>query len=123
MNQTHDIQPRGSRWITPIGVIGALLTMAILVAIMVQYTRPENLNAKRAAERAKALAEMNAQNQEALSTYGWLDQPKGLVRLPISRAMELTVNNWLSPATGRSNLMERVEKATVVPPPPPNPFE
>jgi hypothetical protein len=111
------------RWITPIGVIGALLTMAILVAIMIHYTRPANLNARRAEERAKALAEITAQNQEALTTYGWADQAKGLVRLPVSRAMEIAVQNWQTPSAGRSNLIGRIEKATVVVPPPPSQFE
>ncbi len=111
------------RWITSIGVIGALLTMAILVAIMIHYTRPANLNARRAEERAKALAEITAQNQEALTTYGWADQAKGLVRLPVSRAMEIAVQNWQTPSAGRSNLIGRIEKATVVVPPPPSQFE
>lgn len=123
MTEPEPTQPRASRWITPLGALGALLTMAILVGIMVRYTRPEDLNAKRAAERAKALAELNAQNEEALSTYGWADQAKGLVRLPIRRAMDLTVKQWQEPAAARSNLISRVEKASVPPPPPPNPFE
>lgn len=41
--------------------------------------------------RAKALAELQQKAQIEATTYGWVDQPKGLVRLPIERAIALTV--------------------------------
>jgi hypothetical protein len=106
-----------------IATLAALATMAVLVALMIHFTRPEDLNAKRILERTKALAEINAQNQEALNNYGWHDQAKGLVRLPVSRAMEIVAQDWANPAAGRSNLIGRIEKATVAPPPVANPFE
>jgi hypothetical protein len=45
------------------------------------------------AERATLLAETRAKDQAAATTYGWVDQPKGIVRLPVDRAMELTVRD------------------------------
>jgi len=51
-----------------------------------------------------------------LNSYGWLDQSKGIVRLPISEAMKLALRDWQNPAAGRSNLIARVEKATALPP-------
>ena len=51
-----------------------------------------------------------------LTTYGWVDQPKGVVRLPIAEAMQLTLRDWQNPAAARSNLIARVEKATAAPP-------
>jgi len=41
--------------------------------------------------RAKALAELQQKAQADATSYGWIDQPKGIVRLPVARAMELTV--------------------------------
>ena len=35
------------------------------------------------------LNQMRAQEDQILSTYGWVDKDKGIVRLPIDRAMEL----------------------------------
>ena len=76
--------------------------------------------------RKKALAELRAAEASELSSYGWVDQGKGIVRLPITEAMKLTLREWQNPAAARSNLIARVEKATAVPPPAPakpSPFE
>lgn len=40
-------------------------------------------------ERIKNLAQLNADNQKALTTYHWIDKSKGTVGIPINRAMEL----------------------------------
>ncbi len=45
------------------------------------------------AERKALLTEQRAKDQAAATTYGWVDQPKGVVRLPIDRAIELTVRD------------------------------
>jgi len=115
--------PCRTRLVNALAITGALLVMGFMVWLMVRYTRPEDLNAKRAAERAKALAEINAQNKEALENYGWVDQAKGIVRLPITRAMEITARDWQNPAAARASLLERVEKATAKPPEKPSEFE
>jgi hypothetical protein len=38
-----------------------------------------------------ALARLRAEEQERLSSYGWVDKPAGVVRIPVERAMELLV--------------------------------
>jgi hypothetical protein len=45
------------------------------------------------AERKALLTENRAKEQAAATSYGWVDQPKGVVRLPIDRAIELTVRD------------------------------
>ncbi|HET7625722.1 MAG TPA: hypothetical protein VFM25_10710 [Verrucomicrobiae bacterium] len=109
-----------------IAIIGAFAIVAGLVWAMLHYTQAPPLNADRAAERAKAFTEMRAAETEALTHVGWIDQSKGVVRLPIEDAMKLMESEWRNPAVGRSNLIARVEKATAVPPPAPakpSPFE
>ncbi|EEF61928.1 preprotein translocase subunit SecE [Pedosphaera parvula] len=103
-----------------IAVIGAFLIVGGLVWVMISYTRPEPLGAERATERKKALTELRSANVDALSTYGWQDQARGVVRLPMmdkesggpGRSMELALKLWQNPAAARSNLIARVEKAT-----------
>lgn len=107
-------------------IVGAFLIVGALVWAMHHYTQPPPLGENRAAVRKKALAEMRQTDASELSSYGWVDQAKGVVRLPISEAMKITLREWQNPAAARSNLIARVEKATAVPPPPkaaPNPFE
>ena len=41
--------------------------------------------------RASRLAELRGKELTASTTYGWVDQSAGIVRLPIDRAMELIV--------------------------------
>jgi len=102
-----------------IAVLGAFLIVAALVWAMRHYTQPPPLNANRAAERARALAEIRGAESDALNNIGWVDQAKGVVRLPIADAMKLMEREWKNPAAGRSNLIARVEKANPPPPPPP----
>jgi hypothetical protein len=35
------------------------------------------------------IQQLHAQEEQTLSTYGWIDKNKGVVRIPIERAMEL----------------------------------
>ena len=102
-----------------IGILGSLLIVAALVWAMQRYTQPPPLGEDRIALRKKALADLRAAEASELESYGWVDQPKGVVRLPINEAMKLALRDWQNPAAARSNLIDRVEKATFVPPPAP----
>jgi hypothetical protein len=102
-----------------VAVLGAFLIVAGLVAIMRHYTRPIPLGQDRAAFRAKTLKELQASNADVLDNpnYAWQDPVKGIVRMPIKRAMELSLQLWQNPAAARASLTARVEKATAVPKP------
>jgi len=41
------------------------------------------------------LQQLRAQEEQTLSTYGWIDKNKGVVRIPVDRAMELLVERGL----------------------------
>ncbi len=41
---------------------------------------------------------LRAEEEEILTTYGWVDKDRGLARVPIDRAMELLVQRGLPPA-------------------------
>src|SRR6476661_3331001 len=101
------------------GIVGALLIVGALSWAMYNYMQPEPLGKNRAEERAKALAELRAAENDALHNVGWVDQTKGLVRLRIEDAMQIVERDWQNPAAARSNLIARVEKANPPPPPPP----
>ena len=94
-----------------VAILGAFLVVGALVYAMKHYTRPPALNKARVEERKKALAEVHAADQEGLHTYGWADPAKGIVRLKIDRAMELTLAEYKNPAAARSNLVSRADKA------------
>src|SRR6185503_4931252 len=79
------------------------------------YTQPAPLGTARAEERRKARAEAATAATEGLNTYGWVDQGKGIARMPISNAMVLTVREWQNPPAGRSNLVPLAQQGWNVP--------
>jgi hypothetical protein len=93
-------------------ILATLLIVGVLINAMIKYTTPAPLNADRAAFRAKNLVELRAANTEALTTYGYVDAQRGIVRLPIEQAMKITVEEWKNPAVGRKLLLDRQAKAS-----------
>lgn len=75
-----------------IGVL-ILLLAAVLGGLWLNRsnTATEIEDAGRTAVRTKNLAELQAADSNALTTYGWNDQAKGIVHIPIGRALELVL--------------------------------
>ena len=94
-------------------IIGVVLVAVLVGWVISRYSpsRPSVVGEARGAERAKALAELNVANTEALTHCGRLDPVRKIVRLPVAEAMKLTVKEWDNPAAGRSNLLQRVDKS------------
>ena len=117
---------QGRTTVTLLVVLATFLIMAALAWYVQFKTRPAPVDVARVAERKKFLAEVRAAESQALNNYGWVDQSKGLVRLPIRRAMDLVLEEWKHPAAAHSNMAARAEKAFAPPPVAPvapNPFE
>ena len=104
-----------------VAILGTFLLMAFLVRQMVRRTAPPALGAERAAARAKDNADIRAAGFDQLNSYGYVDQAKGVVRVPIDEAIRLTVQGYQDPGAFHSNLVVRIEKATTPPPAPPAP--
>jgi hypothetical protein len=43
----------------------------------------------------QGLAELRAEEERVLATYGWIDRKEGVVRIPVERAMELILERGL----------------------------
>ena len=116
MNEHESESTFGRGFSVTLAVVLVCLIFAALVWKMREYTTPAPLGAARATERANALAELRAAEALALNNVGWVDQGKGVVRLPIAEAMKLAESKWQDPAKARADLMAREEKATALPP-------
>jgi len=92
--------------------LGAFLIVAVLVWQTHRLVQPPPLAEDRAAVRRKNLVEVRSADAQALSTAGWVDQARGIVRLPLEEALRLAEREWQDPAQARSNLMARLRKAT-----------
>jgi hypothetical protein len=75
--------------------VGVVLLFAlfgvIVLAVIGPTPRGDNYEQMRAEARAKKLKDAREEDSKALTSYTWIDKNKGTVRLPIDRAMELTL--------------------------------
>ena len=63
----------------------------IVLAIIGPSPRRSDYEETRAKKRVENLKTLREEAGKALTTYGWIDKNKGVARVPIERAMELTV--------------------------------
>ena len=91
-------------------VIAIVLFVAVGVIAKLSISAP-SIDADRAAERSKALAEISVAEEKALTTGAVIDSQRGIVRLPIDTAIDLAAK-WPNAAAARADLAARVEKAT-----------
>lgn len=76
--------------LTIITTLVVLLVFAGLVwLVFLQREAIPSESSQKREERLKNLAQLNADNQKALTTYRWIDKSKGTIGIPISQAMEL----------------------------------
>jgi hypothetical protein len=96
----------------PVSLFTVVLLLAVFAAFLLvirYYYQPSTVAAYNAAPenlskdaewratadaRRKALAELRLSEDSTISTYAWIDRKAGVVRLPIERAMELTVQQY-----------------------------
>jgi len=62
----------------------------IVLAIIGPMPRGSDYEETRAKKRIETLKTVRDDAEKALNTYAWVDKNKGVARIPISRAMELT---------------------------------
>jgi hypothetical protein len=78
-----------SAWL---GVVLLFVLFGVIVlAIIGPSPRRDDYEIKRAKARAEKLKTLREEDAKALTTYGWINKDKGVARIPIERAMELTV--------------------------------
>ena len=78
-------------WLVLAGGFVLLLLFVIAVRLLTGLAPAPDEDAARAAERAKAYQELQAENAQKLENYAWVDKAKGTVQIPIERAMELAI--------------------------------
>ena len=63
----------------------------IVLAVIGPAQRESDYEVTRAKKRMDNLKTLREEAEKALNTYGWIDKNKGIARIPIASAMELTV--------------------------------
>ena len=62
----------------------------IVLAVIGPSPRGSDYEQTRAQKRMERLKALREENQKELTSYAWVDKNKGVARIPIDRAMELT---------------------------------
>jgi hypothetical protein len=63
----------------------------VVLAVIGPAPRSDDYEQKRAKARDEKLKTAREEDAKALTSYGWIDKNKGVARIPVARAMELTV--------------------------------
>ena len=75
--------------------LGVVLLFAlfgvIVLAVIGPAPRSDDYEQKRAKAREEKLKTAREEDAKALTSYAWIDKNKGVARIPVARAMELTV--------------------------------
>src|SRR5438105_1352672 len=78
-----------SAWL---GVVLLFVIFGLFVLVIIGASpRGDSYEERRAKTRIEKLKSLRQESAKALTTYGWVDKSKGVVRIPIDEAMKLTV--------------------------------
>jgi len=78
------------------GVVMILLFVGLVALLVIQRGQVQTYDEARKEQRLKNLAELNAENEKILTQYHWVDKAKGVVGIPIDRAMNLVLTELQS---------------------------
>jgi hypothetical protein len=111
---------------TWLGVLLLFVLFGVIVlAIIGPSPRGSDYEETRAKKRMETLKTVREDAEKALNSYAWIDKNKGVVRIPISRAMELTIAQLAQqkPAPAGAIAMPEAQASPAVPasPPPASP--
>jgi hypothetical protein len=77
---------------TWLGIVFLFVLFGLIVlAVIGPSPRSSDYEETRAKKRIERLKALHEETQKDLTTYAWVDKNKGVARIPIDRAMELTV--------------------------------
>ena len=77
-------------------VVMILLFVGLVAVLVIERGHVQTFDEARKEQRLKNLAELNAENEKILTQYHWVDKAKGVVGIPIDRAMNLVLTELQS---------------------------
>jgi hypothetical protein len=88
----HSIAYTRAPFSTWLGIVCLFVLFGLIVlAVIGPSPRTSDYEETRAKKRMEKLKALHEETQKDLTTYAWVDKTKGVARIPIDRAMEVTV--------------------------------
>lgn len=75
-------------------IVVAIVAVTLGVFEYIKYELRAEVTEKTVKSESSALRSLRATEQERLSSYQWVDEKAGIVRIPVERAIELTLRDW-----------------------------
>jgi len=90
----HDETPSAPslpRWfLSAAGVVGSIVIIMVVLGVAYWSSQPtQAVDQDIVAERARNLSDVQAKQADLYNNYSWVDQKKGIVRIPVKDAMGL----------------------------------
>jgi hypothetical protein len=76
------------------GILGTFLLFLLIVFVAYIPYRPRPVDAQLIQDRKAKLSDYRMKVDKEINSYGWVNQPKGVVRIPVSEAMKITVSKY-----------------------------
>ncbi|HEY3761033.1 MAG TPA: hypothetical protein VGN23_04740 [Verrucomicrobiae bacterium] len=95
-----------------IGFIIASFVFLTLVVVVKFTVNVPAIDADRTGTIANELMMIRSNEVVSLNNPGWVDKQRGIVRLPIDTALQISVEEWQNPAQARADLIARSKRAT-----------
>lgn len=95
----HQPEPSDRRLLlSAVGWIGVFFIFALIVFIAYVQQQPREVGTVDQEARFQIRYQTEATQKELVTSYSWVNQAEGVVRIPVERAIELTLEE-LEPAT------------------------
>ena len=90
----HSIAYTRAPFSTWLGIVCLFVLFGLIVlAVIGPSPRTSDYEEARAKKRMEKLKALHEETQKELTTYAWVDKNKGVARIPIDRAMAVTVTD------------------------------
>jgi hypothetical protein len=89
---SHSIHQRRHPYLPGLWLAAGFLGLASIAFLLRPLgVTPSTITQSAAKVRLEKLSKLRAEQDLAVTTYGWVDKPKGVAHIPIAQAMELVV--------------------------------
>src|SRR3954452_5474723 len=95
------------------GIVLLFLLFGLVVFVLVAATpHGDTYEQKRAKAREEKLKTTTDATAKDLNSYAWVDKGKGVARIPIDRAMQLTLRDFASKKPAPANAIEAASSSS-----------
>jgi len=74
-----------------VGVLATIFVFALLVVLAYHFSSSNKVVVEASGNQLPSAASLRAQEKEILTSYAWIDQEKGIVRIPVGVATDLVI--------------------------------